>query len=143
MSLYDDTTALPNRRLLESRLDEAVRNHQLGGDRLAVLVIDIDEFTKLNDALGHRVGDALLQQVAGRLVETVRTSDLVARVCMAKVVATQAMQFCADAAVQTLGGMGYMRGTKSERIYREVKVMMIGGGAEEIMKELAARQLGL
>jgi diguanylate cyclase (GGDEF)-like protein/PAS domain S-box-containing protein len=80
MSLYDATTALPNRRLLESRLDEAVRNHQLGGDRLAVLVIDIDEFTKLNDALGHRVGDALLQQVAGRLVETVRTSDLVARV---------------------------------------------------------------
>ena len=80
MSLYDATTTLPNRRLLESRLDEAVRNHQMGGDRLAVLVIDIDDFTKLNDALGHRVGDALLQQVAGRLIETVRTSDLVARV---------------------------------------------------------------
>ena len=57
--------------------------------------------------------------------------------------ATQTMQFCADAAVQILGGMGYMRGTASERIYREVKVMMIGGGAEEIMKELAARQLGV
>ena len=80
MSLYDTTTMLPNRRLLESRLDEAVRNHQLGGDRLAVLVIDIDDFTKLNDALGHRVGDSLLQQVAARLIETVRTSDLVARV---------------------------------------------------------------
>jgi acyl-CoA dehydrogenase len=53
------------------------------------------------------------------------------------------MQFCADGAVQTLGGMGYMRGTVSERIYREVKVNMIGGGAEEIMKDLAARQLGL
>lgn len=80
ISLYDATTALPNRRLLESRLDEAVRNHQLAGDRLAVLIIDIDEFKQLNDALGHRVGDALLQQVAARLVETVRTSDLVARV---------------------------------------------------------------
>ena len=80
MSLYDATTTLPNRRLLESRLDEAVRNHQMGADRLAVLVIDIDDFTKLNDALGHRVGDSLLQQVAGRLIETVRTSDLVARV---------------------------------------------------------------
>ena len=57
--------------------------------------------------------------------------------------ATRTMQFCADAAVQTLGGMGYMRGTVSERIYREVKVNMIGGGAEEIMKDLAARQLGL
>jgi len=80
ISLYDATTALPNRRLLESRLDEAVRNHQLAGDRLAVLIIDIDEFKQLNDALGHRVGDALLQQVAARLIETVRTSDLVARV---------------------------------------------------------------
>jgi len=38
--------------------------------------------------------------------------------------------------------MGFMRGTRCERIYREVKVMTIGGGTEEIMKELAARQLG-
>ena len=68
---------------------------------------------------------------------------VVASFCMAKNTATRTMQFCADAAVQTLGGMGYMRGTKSERIYREVKVNMIGGGAEEIMKDLAARQLGL
>lgn len=68
---------------------------------------------------------------------------LVAQVCMLKNHSTQTMQFCADQAVQILGGMGYMRGTKSERIYREVKVMMIGGGAEEIMKDLAARQLGL
>jgi acyl-CoA dehydrogenase len=60
---------------------------------------------------------------------------LVAQVCMLKNHATQAMQFCA--------GMGSMRGTRSERIYREVKVMMIGGGAEEIMKDLAARQLQL
>ena len=70
-------------------------------------------------------------------------ADLVARTCMAKVLATQAMQFCADQAVQIMGGMGFMRGTKSERLYREVKVMMIGGGSEEIMKDLAARQLGI
>jgi acyl-CoA dehydrogenase len=69
--------------------------------------------------------------------------DWVANVCLLKNHATQTMQFCADAAVQILGGMGFMRGTASERIYREVKVMMIGGGAEEIMKELAARQWGL
>jgi acyl-CoA dehydrogenase len=70
-------------------------------------------------------------------------ADWVAHVCLLKNHATQTMQFCADAAVQILGGMGFMRGTASERIYREVKVMMIGGGAEEIMKELAARQSGL
>lgn len=70
-------------------------------------------------------------------------ADWVSHVCLLKNHATQTMQFCADAAVQTIGGMGFMRGTASERIYREVKVMMIGGGAEEIMKELAARQSGL
>jgi acyl-CoA dehydrogenase len=69
--------------------------------------------------------------------------EWVAQVCLLKNHSTQTMQFCADAAVQILGGMGFMRGTVSERLYREVKVMMIGGGAEEIMKELAARQLGL
>jgi acyl-CoA dehydrogenase len=66
----------------------------------------------------------------------------VAEVCLLKNQATQTMQRAADRAVQMLGAMGYMRGTVCERVYREAKVMMIGGGAEEIMKELAARQLG-
>ena len=70
-------------------------------------------------------------------------SAWIASVCLLKNHATQTMQFCADQAVQILGGMGFMRGTVSERIYREVKVMMIGGGAEEIMKDLAAKQLGI
>ncbi len=65
-----------------------------------------------------------------------------ARLAMLKNCSTQAMQFCADQAVQILGGSGFMRGSRAERIYREVKVMMIGGGAEEIMKDLAAKQLG-
>ena len=69
--------------------------------------------------------------------------EWVAELCLLKNHATQTMQHCADQAVQILGGMGFMRGTQSERIYREVKVMMIGGGTEEIMKELAARQLGV
>lgn len=67
----------------------------------------------------------------------------VARSSMAKVTATDAMKFCADEAVQILGGMGFMRGTASERIYREVKVMTIGGGTDEVMKNLAASQLGI
>jgi acyl-CoA dehydrogenase len=87
---------------------------------------------------------ALLEDLAWRLDhEGAAEPAVVASVCMAKNTATRTLQFCADAAVQTLGGMGYMRGTKAERIYREVKVTMIGGGAEEIMKDLAARQLGL
>ncbi|NBS45434.1 MAG: acyl-CoA dehydrogenase [Betaproteobacteria bacterium] len=85
---------------------------------------------------------AWTQQVAARSDAGDEGPEWVAQVCMLKNQATQTMQFCADQAVQILGGMGFMRGTRSERIYREVKVMMIGGGAEEIMKELAARQLG-
>jgi acyl-CoA dehydrogenase len=86
---------------------------------------------------------AWLDAVTARADAGDESPEWVAQVCMLKNHATQTMQFCADQAVQVLGGMGFMRGTKSERIYREVKVMMIGGGAEEIMKELAARQLGL
>jgi acyl-CoA dehydrogenase len=87
---------------------------------------------------------AMLEEIAWRLDNSpAGDPELVASICMLKNSATRTMQFCADAAVQTLGGMGYMRGTHSERIYREVKVNMIGGGTEEIMKELAARQLGL
>ncbi len=86
---------------------------------------------------------AWLHEMVARLEAEDTGAEWVAQLCLLKNHATQTMQWCADAAVQILGGMGYMRGTRSERIYREVKVMMIGGGAEEIMKELAARQLGL
>ena len=73
--------------------------------------------------------------------KSAKGAEWVAQVCLLKNHATQTMQFCADQGVQILGGMGFMRGTACELIYREVKVMMIGGGAEEIMKELASRQL--
>ncbi len=87
---------------------------------------------------------AMLEETAWRMDHApAGEAELVASICMLKNVAARTMQFCADAAVQTLGGMGYVRGTHAERIYREVKVNMIGGGAEEIMKELAARQLQL
>ncbi len=85
---------------------------------------------------------ALLEDLAWRVQHGTDDANLqVAETCMLKNFATQTMQFCADQAVQMLGGMGYMRGSRVERIYREVKVNMIGGGAEEIMKDLAANQL--
>jgi acyl-CoA dehydrogenase len=85
---------------------------------------------------------ALLYDSCWRLVASPDDPTAVAQLCMTKNFATRSMQFCADEAVQTLGGAGFVRGSKSERIYREVKVMTIGGGTEEIMKDLAARQLG-
>lgn len=60
-----------------------------------------------------------------------------------KVQSSQTMEFCAREAMQILGGAGYMRGNRVERIYREVRVNAIGGGSEEIMRDLAARQYRL
>ena len=87
-----------------------------------------------------RSTEAWLNAVAARADAGDTGADWVGEVCVLKNHATQTMQHCADTAVQILGGMGFMRGTVSERIYREVKVLTIGGGTEEIMKELAARQ---
>jgi len=84
---------------------------------------------------------AMLYDTAWKLAEAPRERQHVAQLAMLKNFATDTMQFCADAAVQTLGGAGFIRGTRAERIYREAKVMQIGGGSTEIMKELAARQL--
>ena len=104
-----------------------------------------------HQAIRHRLMDmrtqliasrALLHDVAARFDAQPQDPLTVADLCLLKNHATSTMQLCADHAVHILGGMGYMRGTKSERIYREVKVMQIGGGATEIMKELAWRQLG-
>ncbi len=125
----------------DEALDWAQQRHTFGAalsERQVIRHKLVDMLTRIETAR------AFVYELAARLRDHQGdTAALVARTCMAKVVATQAMQFCADQAVQILGGMGYMRGTKSERLYREVKVMMIGGGSEEIMKDLAARQLGL
>lgn len=67
----------------------------------------------------------------------------VAEICMLKNQATTTLAFCASEGVQIFGGAGFLRGAKVERIYREVKVNAIGGGTEEIMKDLASRQMGL
>ncbi len=66
----------------------------------------------------------------------------IAEVCMLKIHATTALEWIANEAMQIFGGAGYLRGSKVERIYRETKVLTIGGGSLEIMKDLAARQLG-
>ncbi|MCD6077834.1 MAG: mmgC2 [Ramlibacter sp.] len=127
---YDEALdwARERRTFGSALVDKQVVRHKLMDMRMRILATQawLDAVTELADQ--------------GKLESD---PDCVAQVCLLKNQATQAMQFCADQAVQVLGGMGYMRGTKSERIYREVKVMMIGGGAEEIMKDLAARQSGL
>jgi len=68
--------------------------------------------------------------------------DPVAEIAEAKVAATVTFELCAREAAQILGGASYLRGDTVERLYREVRVQAIGGGSEEIMRDLASRQLG-
>ena len=85
---------------------------------------------------------ALVYDTCWKLESHPRDRHFIAQLAMAKNLAARVMQYCAGEAVQILGGAGFIRGTRAERIYREAKVFAIGGGAEEIMKDLAAKQLG-
>ncbi len=80
MASHDNLTRLPNRGLLIDRLQVAMAQVRRKGGRFALLFLDLDEFKPVNDNYGHEVGDQLLQQVAGRLLTSVRESDTVARV---------------------------------------------------------------
>ena len=76
---YDALTGLPNRALLAERAQHAIRVAQEGGTPLAVIFLDLDHFKHVNDSLGHRVGDALLVEIAKRLRAAVRDKDTVSR----------------------------------------------------------------
>ncbi len=90
-------------------------------------------------AMRVNAAQAWLETLAWRIEQG---ESPVAEICMLKNLATEAMEFCAREAVQIFGGAGFMRGPKVERIYREVRVNAIGGGSEEILRDLAARQMG-
>lgn len=78
-AFYDTLTQLPNRRLLDDRLEQAIAACRRSGRYGAVLFLDLDNFKPLNDKHGHKVGDLFLVEVARRLVRCVREVDTVAR----------------------------------------------------------------
>ncbi len=79
LAYHDTLTGLPNRRLLDDRLAQAVHLAQRRDRKVAVMVIDLDRFKEVNDALGYRAGDLVLRQVADRLAGCVRKADTLAR----------------------------------------------------------------
>jgi diguanylate cyclase (GGDEF)-like protein len=76
---YDQLTGLPNRTLLQDRLEQAILRAKRHDQRVALFVLDIDHFKHINDSLGHADGDALLAAVGKRLASAVRETDTVAR----------------------------------------------------------------
>ena len=79
LAFYDALTRLPNRRMLDDRMRQALAASTRSGRIGALMFIDLDKFKTLNDAFGHEAGDQLLQQVGERLVTCVREGDTVAR----------------------------------------------------------------
>jgi diguanylate cyclase (GGDEF)-like protein/PAS domain S-box-containing protein len=76
---HDPLTNLPNRVFLHGRLEQAIELARREQNQVAVMFIDLDNFKRINDTLGHRIGDALLEQVAARLTENVPGSQVVGR----------------------------------------------------------------
>jgi acyl-CoA dehydrogenase len=102
-----------------------------------------------HQVIRHKVAEMVRRIAAGTVWldqcawQVAQGATPVADLSLLKVEATNTLEFCAREASQILGGASYMRGQRLERIYREVRVNAIGGGSEEIMRDLSARQLGL
>jgi diguanylate cyclase (GGDEF)-like protein/PAS domain S-box-containing protein len=79
LAYHDVLTGLPNRRLLDDRLGQALHLAQRRGTQVAVMLVDLDDFKVVNDRLGHRGGDAALREVAQRLGACMRKADTLAR----------------------------------------------------------------
>jgi diguanylate cyclase (GGDEF)-like protein len=80
LAYYDGLTGLPNRVMLRDRLEQAIRNAERSGKKVAVMFLDLDHFKRINDTLGHPLGDVLLQRVGDRLLTCTRSTDTVARI---------------------------------------------------------------
>ncbi len=79
-SMHDELTGLPNRSLLNDRLNQALARGERDGSDVVVMLLDLDDFKPVNDTLGHEAGDMLLVEVASRLEQSLRRGETVARI---------------------------------------------------------------
>ena len=125
MRLFDEAVAYAQDR---QTFNKPLIQHQVIRHKLADMSARIDAM------------DAYLNQVA----EITNTSEMpVAEISKLKFYCSTNLEWIASEAMQILGGAGYLRGNAVERIYREVKVQAIGGGSQEIMRDLTVKQMGL
>ena len=169
-NLYFDNVRVPAKYLLaQEGMGFLVIMNNFNGERMAMIScmeacarVCLEEavnWAKERKTFGkplskHQVIRHKIAQMKQKINATQGYMQIVARAIVAnkanfgdlanlKVQASETMEFCAREASQILGGACYLRGSKVERIYREVRVNAIGGGSEEIMRELAASQYGL
>jgi len=106
---HDSLTNLPNRSLLNDRMNQAISMSQRNHTALALLYMDLDRFKHINDSMGHWVGDRLLQSIAGRLIACARASDTVCRlggdefvILLPEVTHSNAAAACAEKSLQAV-----------------------------------------
>lgn len=121
----------------ESALDWA-RERRTFGQRLIEHQVIAHKFAEMSAKID--LNEAYIERICWAINQGVMP---VAELAKAKVQATKSLEFVASEAMQVFGGASYMTGNPVERVWREIKVMAIGGGSEEIMRDLAVRQMGL
>jgi diguanylate cyclase (GGDEF)-like protein/PAS domain S-box-containing protein len=116
---HDPLTGLLGRGLLDDRIAQAIERAKRSKNKVAVFLIDLDQFRRINDSLGHRVGDEILTLVAARLLKTVRSSDTVARlggdefmVVMPDQTESASIEFCAEKLRRAVSSPYLVRGNQ-------------------------------
>ena len=169
-ALYFDNVRVPAENLIGGENQGFLGiMHNFNGERLGmaagatgsarVCLEEAVKWAQQRETFGKRLADhQVIRHKIAEMVRQINASTAYLEMCawrvmngetpaadlaLLKVQATLTLEFCAREAMQILGGNGYMRGSRVERIYREVRVNAIGGGSEEILRDLAARQLGL
>lgn len=135
---FDTLTHLPNRQMFHDRLSDEARQSDAGGQRMALMLIDLDRFKEVNDSLGHDQGDVLLVEAAARIRSCVRESDIVARlggdeftVILPKLDSTDSVGSIAHAIVERLAEP-FMLGTNEAFISASVGITIYPDDATEL-----------
>jgi diguanylate cyclase (GGDEF)-like protein len=132
LAYYDSLTGLPNRAELRRHLSAALERAEQRGRKLSLLALDLDQFRRINDIHGHQVGDALLLEVAARLLKTLRSCELQATMVTGEIVLEQ--QASDSGMVARLGGDEFMLALPSVRTAEHAAAV-----AQRMIDEVTAR----
>jgi diguanylate cyclase (GGDEF)-like protein/PAS domain S-box-containing protein len=149
MAQHDGLTGLPNRNLLRQQMDDILLHTRRGAEKVAVLVLGLDNFKAVNDTLGHGIGDKLLRGVAKRLRSTLREEDALARLNSDEFAIVQSGVTRPEDAVLLAGrlleaiGDSYLLDGHSVVIGASIGIAMSPGDGEESEKLLKNADMAL